>query len=453
MSRKPRRRRKQKPPQTFLGCVREFLTPALWKQAQQAARPRPQPRRWALHPLLFTLLLLTWCSGDSQAERFETARAFYVSCHPKRKRPGATFVGFEKALTRLPLAPLRVLAAGLRRQLEQRFATVWSFQDFIPFGCDGSRLECPRSAELEARLGQAGKPDSAPTLWVTALVHLRTGLLWAWRLGKGTASELKHLHQLLPLLPAQALVVADAAFLDYYLYAALMQAERFFLVRMSGRACLYTEEEVALERFREGLVYYWPEKRQDQHEPPLRLRLLRIRGPKADVWLLTNVLSRKKLSRKTAGKLYRWRWRNEGLFRSYKRTLGKVKLSGRTVKAVHREAEGSLLALALQLAQGVQALLEESDEELLTSSVRGVLRAIRAEIAAGVECLGPRQRQTYRQRLQQACCRERSRTSAKARRVWPRRKPHKPPKPPRIRTLSDRQKALRDQLLEAEKAA
>jgi hypothetical protein len=28
---------------------------------------------------------------------------------------------------------------------------------------------------------------------VTALVHLRTGLLWGWRLGKGTASERGHL--------------------------------------------------------------------------------------------------------------------------------------------------------------------------------------------------------------------------------------------------------------------
>ena len=26
--------------------------------------------------------------------------------------------------------------------------------DFIPFGCDGSRLECPRTTELERRLGR-----------------------------------------------------------------------------------------------------------------------------------------------------------------------------------------------------------------------------------------------------------------------------------------------------------
>src|SRR5207244_2940891 len=60
---------------------------------------------------------------------------------------------------------------------------------FCALGCDGTRLEAPRTPELERALGQASKTDAAPMLWVTALVHLRTGLLWAWRLGRGTASE------------------------------------------------------------------------------------------------------------------------------------------------------------------------------------------------------------------------------------------------------------------------
>ncbi len=39
-------------------------------------------------------------------------------------------------------------------------------------------------------MGKAGKEDSAPTLWLTAIVHLRYGLLWGVAtLGKGTASE------------------------------------------------------------------------------------------------------------------------------------------------------------------------------------------------------------------------------------------------------------------------
>jgi hypothetical protein len=448
--RKAHRKPRQKPPPSCVACLREFLTPALWKQAQQAAGAPHKNQRWTVHPLVFVLLLLTWCSGDSQSERFATARACYVALRPRRRRPGTTFAGFERALARLPFTPLRVLAAGLRRAFAVYFAPVWHYHGFVPLGCDGSRLECPRTAELERCLGAAGKKDSAPTVWLTALVHLRTGLLWAWRLGKGTASELRHLHQMIPLLPALALVVADAAFLDYKLYAALIKADRFFLVRMSSRAYLYTEGAVPLDKFKEGVVWYWPQHCREKEQPPLRLRLLRIRGKKADVWLLTNVLERRRLRRKAAGKLYRWRWQNEGLFRTYKRTLKKVKLQSRTVATVFREAHGSLLALALQLALGVKALLKEDNPEVLTSSAREVLRSLRAAIEEAIEDLGPRQRRTYRERLRQARAQERQRRSKKTRRVWPRRKPHKPPKPPRMRTLSAEEKAL---FLQAAQAA
>ena len=43
----------------------------------------------------------------------------------------------------------------------------------------------------------------------------------------------------------------------------------------------------------------------------------------------------------------------------------------------------------------------------------------------------------------------RNQTSPKARRVWPRRKPHEPPKTPILLTLTDEQKALLDQHLGA----
>src|SRR5262249_38112192 len=106
------------------------------------------------------------------------------------------------ALARLPMAVLRAVAAGVRRGLPTALAAGWWVGGFVPIGCDGTRLECPRSAELQQRLGQAGKPGSAPTVWLTALVHLRLGVPWAWRWGQGTASERDHLRQLRALLPA-----------------------------------------------------------------------------------------------------------------------------------------------------------------------------------------------------------------------------------------------------------
>ncbi len=219
------------------------------------------------------------------------------------------------------------------------------------------------------------------------------------RWGKGTASERGHLLQLLPVLPAAALVVADAGYVGYEVARTLVEHSVCFLIRMSSQATLYTARAVRLESFRAGEVYYGPGAKQKgaADKPLLRLRLLRVRGKKKgnDVWLLTNVLPPQRLSVTAAAQLYRWRWESEGLFRTYKRTLAKVKLHSRTVRLVHREAEGSLLA-------------------------RG---------------------QRFGQRLREAQREQRARRSAKVKRPWPQRKEHTPPKAPQLLTLSDAQKA------------
>jgi hypothetical protein len=387
---------------------------------------------------------MTWCSGQSQEERFAAARAAYVAEHQRARRPGATLAGFLAALTKVPLPALRALAAGVRRRLgalwveRLRLAGGW-----VPLAADGSRLECPRSAPLQQRLGEAGKPGSAPTAYLTALVLLPVGLLWSWRWGKGTASEIDHLRRLLPTLPRRALVVADAGFLGYDLFRAIQQARAAFLVRMSSRASLYTAADVPLAAWAEGLVYYWPKVIQERGLPPLAARLLRLRGPKADVWLLTSVLDAGQLGRATAGQVYRWRWRNEGLFRDYKRLLGKVKLSSRTVALVHREAEGALLALQLLLALAAAA------PAAAAGSPRQQLLRLRGALAAALRGLGPRQFARYQEMLRVVRNKDRPhRVSAKVRQPWARRAEHKPPKPPKLRVMTEEFKAKLNKALE-----
>src|SRR5438552_13930480 len=101
MSRKKRRRRARAASGTFVGCLRHFLTPALFRQAHEAHDRHGKHRdcRWGLHALVLTLAVFTWAAGDSQEERFEVARCFYVTAlAPKRKRPGKTVEGFRAAL-------------------------------------------------------------------------------------------------------------------------------------------------------------------------------------------------------------------------------------------------------------------------------------------------------------------------------------------------------------------
>jgi hypothetical protein len=440
MKTKNTRRRLRPQARSFVHCLREFLTPALWKQAHGRRRCQRRSSRWGTQPLVLLLLLMTWCCGDSQPERFETAKAFCVALLPKRRRPGRTVQGFQKALAKLPTRVLRMVATGIRKVLAARLAERWFDEGFIALGCDGSRVECPRSVELEQRLGRCNKERAAPSVWVTALVHLRLGVPWAWRVGKGTACERSHLLHMLPLVPTAALLVADAGYCGFALAQQLVQHNVSFLLRMSSNVTLYTEHAVAWADFREEMVYHFPAQHK-QIEAPLRLRLIRVRAKKHkdDVWLLTNVLDKKRLSAASAATFYRRRWENEGQFRAYKRTLAKMKLLSRTVRLVHREAEGSLLALQLMLAQGVLAVSQRRSQGAESvCSPRKVLLAIRQEMNTRLR----RSSGKYLARLRQAVRERRQRTSAKAVRVWPRRKPHRAPKPPRLLMLTQLQKAL-----------
>jgi hypothetical protein len=436
-------------PRSLIGYVRQFLTPTVWKQARGAVPKGRSAPRWDLQPLVMVMLAMTWAAGDSEAEKFEKARGYYVACHESRKRPGKTLAGFQKALRRVPMRQLRALAAGARHQIHARLGARRLVDGFEPMGCDGSRIECPRTPELERGLGQAGKKDAAPTLWLTAFVHLPTGLLWSWRLGPGTAAEQEHLRHLIATLSPEAIIICDAAYMGFELVRAILGARRSFLFRMSSRIDLYTLEEASLEAWTEGPVLYWPKYVQKKGLAPIRCRLIRVPAKgqgkgsvQRDVWLLTDVLDPDRLSAATAAKFYRWRWRNEGMFRTYKRTINKLKLTSRTVALVHREAELSLLATQVLLAHADLALRPATATPTAgpVISPRKVLIEVRKEI----EAVAKPKVKSYRERL--ARCRAESRTQAspKSAREWPRRKPTKPPKPPCLHTLSEEQKAMLD---------
>lgn len=433
---------------TAFASLRHWLTPYVWKQAHQAQPDQHAAHRWDLHPLLMVLVLMTWTTGDSEAERFASARACYVAHHQRQKRPGNTLAGFEKALAKLPRAVLHVLFAALRPLLLRLYQRCCASNGFVVLAGDGTRLECPRSAELEERLGCCSKKDSAPMLHVSALVLLPLGVLWSWCVGPGTASEHGQLRQLLTTVPQAALLVADAGYLGYDLFTDIVNAPADFMVRLSSRAYLYTEKQQRLEHYRQGEVYYWPGDAQKAGQPPLRLRLIRVSGTKGrDVWLLTSVLDPLRLSRQQAAEIYRWRWRIEGVYRTYKRTLPKLKLWSRTEALVFREAEVSLLALQLLLVQGVRERRRGGQVVLVLASPRQMLLRLRGEItiALGTK-LGPRQQRWYQAQLEEV---RGGGPGKKVRRKWPRRKDHKPPKPPKVRVMPERLKAKMKQHFDA----
>ena len=115
------------------------------------------------------------------------------------------------------------------------------------------------------------------------------------------------------------------------------------------------------------------------------------------------------------------------MFRIYKRTINKLKLSSRTVRLVHREAEASLLALQILLAHADLALRPKRTVGEPAISPRKVLIEIRREMNGKAT----RRRGELRAGVWRVAGRSsRQQKSPKACREWPRRKPHKPPGPP-----------------------
>jgi DDE family transposase len=445
-----RARRQTQRAESLSGSIRQFLTPEVWKQARQAACAAGcrHDLRWTLQPLILIWAMMTWCAAPTDAERFVTARTFYVSVHcPKRKRPGKHFVGFYEAVQRLPLTVWWAVEAAVRRQLYRILADRMLVDGWTPFGCDGTRLECPRTAPLEDDLGQASKRGSAPMLWITALVSLRTGVLWSWRLGTAKASERQHLLDLLEDLPraalASILLVCDAGYVSYELLRTLLGQECSFLIRLSSQAQLYSEEGVEVSRFVEGQFWYWTDRAEKADKPPLRVRVIRVASPKRknDVWLVTNVLDASRFTAELAARLYRMRWESECFFKTYKRVVKDIRLVSRTTATVVREAEGSLLACQLLLAQGASALKvggARSGRDADKCSAAGVLREIRREFAA---CAEPLPKTSFARRLHK-CGRDRgARTSVKVRKEHPRRKKHQMPAPPRLKVLDDERRS------------
>ena len=187
---------------------------------------------------------------------------------------------------------LRALAAGIRGRIQAIFGDRWKVGNFIPFGCDGTRLACPRTEELEQRLGTFGKEGSPPMIWNTSIVHLTLGFPFCWRLGKGgKASERSHLIAMLRWLPAAALIVADAGYVGYEVVKTMISSERVVSHPHVLPRDLLQRSNEPLEEFREGIVYYWPKTQQNEGKLPIRGRLMRIHScrHKMDVWLFTNV--------------------------------------------------------------------------------------------------------------------------------------------------------------------
>lgn len=81
-------------------------------------------------------------------------------------------------------------------------------------------------------------PPVHPYRFTGILGRDRSGLPWAWRTGPSGASEREHLVAMVPELPAHALLVADAGFVGYEMWQALLTAGQHFVIRVGANVRL-----------------------------------------------------------------------------------------------------------------------------------------------------------------------------------------------------------------------
>ena len=245
--------------------------------------------KWSPLRVFWVAILMVWSAEQTLQARFGETREVVRSLFPKWPL-GKSYTGWYQA-QRKWLTPLRpALSQRLRRQLQTRAGRRWQREGWCAFAADGSRVECPRTAANEKALKCAGKKKTGPQLFVTTLWHMGTGVPWDFRIGPGTASERRHLEEMLADVPPRSLLVADAGFTGYEFYGRILAAKQRFLLRVGSNVHL-PKELGYIEQEGRDTVYLWPER--NLSEPPVVLRRIERRDGKKKMVLVTNVLGPK----------------------------------------------------------------------------------------------------------------------------------------------------------------
>jgi hypothetical protein len=229
---------------------------------------------WTPKSLIFVAVLWAWSDQKALTQRFSHARKVVIAMDVLTRIPAATYQAFLKILTTWTVVLAAVLFDALRRRMQADLAARFEVCGFPVFGVDGSRLELPRTESNEGRFSPAKarqpsrskaksrrqprrraraqaardrrareKKTNSPQMWLTTMFHVGTGLPWDWRLGPSDSSERDHLRQMIDALPAAALITADAGFVGYETWKAILDSGRHLLIRVGANVRLLKKLE------------------------------------------------------------------------------------------------------------------------------------------------------------------------------------------------------------------
>jgi hypothetical protein len=365
---------------------------------------------WSPLGFIVTAMLWAWSDEDTLTGRFTAARRVCMKvlgalALGNAERPATSYQAFTKMMQTWTESLIQQAATAFRKHMCEALRDRFRIAGFALFGVDGTRLELPRTASNEKafsprppdRQAPAGKRTrrrlrklakmrrprrnrgaekraNTPLMWLTTMWHIGTGLPWDWRIGPSDSSERDHLLEMIGCLPMLALVVADAGFVGYEYWKALIDSNRHFLIRVGANVHLL--RELGYARNAAGRVYLWPNHVAAKKLPPLVLRLVKVRRGKKTWYLVTSVLDQQRLSDRQVAEIYGSRWGIELFYRHFKQTFGRRKLRSKSARNAVVEAHWSLLGL-WAMALHTQHLLAPQRIPARRVSVAKLLRAYR----------------------------------------------------------------------------
>jgi hypothetical protein len=329
---------------------------------------------WTPKRLVSVALLWAWSDETTLVERFRSARKIALFLAPGQDEVAASYQAFVKLLVRWTCPLVALLQTIFRQRMQVRLADCWRVGGFVMFGVDGTHAALPRTVSHEqaysptrgGRRRQRGAPKTRggakrahkAQLWITTLWHVGSGLPWDWRIGPSDSSERAHWLEMLPNLPPEALIAADAGFVGYEYVRAVIDSGRSLLLRVGRHVRLL--KKLGYARERQCTVYLWPDQQAKRGQPPLVLRLVEAHNGKHPIYLLTNVPPAR-LSDRQVIEFYARRWGIELFYRNLKQTFACRKLRSASAKPARMELEWALVGL---WAMSLYALVQLRQQQL-----------------------------------------------------------------------------------------
>jgi hypothetical protein len=187
--------------------------------------------RWTPGAASLAAILMAWNHDATLSTACRRALRCLAGEGQRRRSPGSTYNGLLKALERQGPQVLPRLRADLRRQVRSYLEGRSGFSDWTLLAVDGSKDDLPRTRDHERAFGMADN-GAFPQAFVTAIVEVRSGCPWDWRIDRADASERHHLMEMIPHLPPRSLLLADGNYVGFPLWSALHQAAQPFLIRV-----------------------------------------------------------------------------------------------------------------------------------------------------------------------------------------------------------------------------